>query len=302
MMQKLLINICLLCGAVSSVNSCIRDRIEPCPPLSVWVGVTDKNYFNVNNIIMEEPVDESLPFNRYISKLHYSLKDYETGEIIVENEVIPQDNSDKTYHIKFCDCIPHGKYILTVFATGTSNDSPLVFDETGNNLQLHPENDENADSFLTTDTLVYDAWNYNFNVGLERAKGKLLVLIENMPSECTRITHLINNLYEIVTPHLNYEGFSFVKKSFLANDSDKESYLTETLLSPSANNIESDYSIMFVNSEGTLLPESEHTGIKINMKRNKLTLIRYKYDSAGKLVISIFVNDQWEVIHGMEID
>lgn len=55
------------------LGSCIRDKVPPCPPLKVMIGVKDKNYFNIESVErltgLDKVVDENLPFGSYVEKL-----------------------------------------------------------------------------------------------------------------------------------------------------------------------------------------------------------------------------------------
>ena len=42
--------------------SCIKEEIKPCPPLQINIAVKDKNYFNINNVELEEYKEENLSF------------------------------------------------------------------------------------------------------------------------------------------------------------------------------------------------------------------------------------------------
>mgnify|MGYP003094455692 FL=1 len=313
----------LVCALALSASSCIRDEILSCPPLSVRVEVTDKNYFNVHETALEEPVDENLPFAGYISSLRYTLKNIATGDVVERKDVRNFTSGEKLFRIDFCDTLPHGTYVLTVFADGRTEkplmfdetkyqisvsydlyitEKPLMFDETGENLKLHPDSSEGGDTYLTTDTLVYDAWSYDYAVGLERVKGKLLVLMENLPSDCAVADHSVKGLYDHVTPSFIYKGQSAVMKSLSVSEQDHASVLSGTLLSPSAGGGESVFSLSLKDNAGSVLPGPHDSAVKVSIRRNELTLLRYSYGSGGKLVISLYVNDHWEVVHGMEID
>ena len=55
-----------------AMAGCIRDKIEPCPPLTVTLEVTDKNWFNIDEVAAEglaEPMDENLPFREFVQSL-----------------------------------------------------------------------------------------------------------------------------------------------------------------------------------------------------------------------------------------
>ena len=36
--------------ATTLLTGCVREDIEPCPPLSVMIGVKDKNYSNIDEV------------------------------------------------------------------------------------------------------------------------------------------------------------------------------------------------------------------------------------------------------------
>ena len=68
----------LFLASLLALSSCLRDDLQPCPPLQVTLSVKDKNYFNVasaQKLGMAEPVDENLPFRSYVSTLYYVLHD-----------------------------------------------------------------------------------------------------------------------------------------------------------------------------------------------------------------------------------
>ena len=72
-----------------------------------------------------------------------------------------------------------------------------------------------------------------------------------------------------------------------------EEIVTKTVLSPSVRN---DGSVLDVDFHGKTVKGA-------STKRNELTVLRYVYDDGtGDFTIYILVNDNWEVIHGMEID
>ena len=75
--------LCMLL-TTAALSSCVRDEIEPCPPLQVNITVKDKNYFNVDKVELEERLPEDLAFREYIPTLHYTLRDAATGEVVEE--------------------------------------------------------------------------------------------------------------------------------------------------------------------------------------------------------------------------
>ena len=84
-MKNTLITAAALWVACAAMTGCIREDIEPCPPLSVKIAVKDKNYANIADIEqqgLDSRVDENQPFRAYIQKLYYSLTNVETNEVV----------------------------------------------------------------------------------------------------------------------------------------------------------------------------------------------------------------------------
>ena len=288
--------LCILLAA-TILSSCVRDEIEPCPPLQVNIIVKDKNYSNVNKVDLEKPLDENLAFKEYIPTLHYILRDAATGNVVEEKEIFTVEGESKTFPITFCDCIPHGKYILTVWG-GLNDLNSLTEDRSS--ITFHPQNTEGNDIYLTNDTLVYDAWNYDYTVDMERTKGKLIIQAINLPAGINRTDKNINGLFGNLNANFEYSNQTSVYTENRWN-SPKE-FVTKTLLSPSAQKESSVLDVNFYSSTSTdtsgLMPKN----VNITMKRNELTVLRYVYDDGGDFIIYILVNDTWEVIHGMDID
>ena len=105
----------LLLLSAPLLASCIRDQLDDCPPLRVEIGVKDKNYFNVDKVDMEEQRSDSLAFRQYVPTLFYMLRDAATGDVVEEQGVFPVEGDGKTVPVDFCPCLPHGRYILTVW-------------------------------------------------------------------------------------------------------------------------------------------------------------------------------------------
>lgn len=291
-------NILYMILTAAVLSSCVRDEIEPCPPLQVNITVKDKNYFNVDKVKLEERLPEDLAFREYIPTLHYMLRDAATGEVVEEQGVFPVEGDGKTFPITFCDCIPHGKYILTVWG-GLDDISPLSDDRLS--VGFHPENMEGHDIYLTNDTLVYDAWNYDYTVDMERTKGKLVIQAANLPGGIIQTEKSVSGLYGKLDSRFAYSGETSVHTE-IPWDAPEE-IVTKTVLSPSVRNdgsvLDLDFHGKTVKGTSTLLPKN----VNITMKRNELTVLRYVYDDGtGDFTIYILVNDNWEVIHGMEID
>lgn len=278
-------------------SSCVRDEILPCPPLQVQIAVKDKNYFNVDKVALEERKSEDLAFREYVPTLYYMLRDAVTGEVMEEQGVFDVTGDEKTFPITFCDCIPHGKYVLTVWG-GMKDNIPLGDDPL--TALLHAEEEEGDDFYLTHDTLVYDAWNYDYTVEMERTKGKLIIQVENLPEDVNYSDKTVGGLYH----NLNY-AFSYSDITYVQTQAEWETnpeVVTKTILAPSTKEKGSKVKVNFYDQPDRETPALTPKDVSVTMRRNELTVLRYVYGDGGDFVIYILVNDNWEEVHGMTID
>lgn len=289
----------LLLLSLPLLASCIRDELDDCPPLRVEIAVKDKNYFNVDKVDMEERRSDDLAFREYVPTLLYILRDAATGEVVDEQGVFPVEGDGKTVPVEFCPCLPHGKYILTVWG-GLKDMSALSDDHL--TLNYHPGHEEGDDVYLVSDTLVYDAYRYNYTVEMERTKGKLIVQAENLPDKYSLIEVDVNNLFGRVNSNfLNSAQTSVCHKQRINGEADVR---TDVMLAPSIKDRGSVLDVNFLkqNPEGgdkQLLLEK----VSITMYRNEITVLRYVWDKdRNDFIVYMLVNDNWEQVHGMVID
>lgn len=288
---------CILLLSILLFSSCVRDEIEPCPPLTVNIAVKDKNYFNVDKVELEERKSEDLAFKEYVPTLYYQLRDAATGEVVEEQGVFNVTGDEKTFPVTFCDCIPHGKYILTVWG-GLEDNTPLGDDPSF--IEFHPNHTEGKDIYLTNDTLVYDAWNYDYTVEMERTKGKLIIQVENLPDDVNYSDKTVDGLFQNLNSNFNYTDITEVHTEAEWNTSPK--VVTKTVLSPSTKQKGSMIKANFYDEPDRNIPVFSPENVNITMSRNMLTVLKYVYDGSGRFTIYILVNDNWEKVHGMEID
>lgn len=292
-------SILLILLLVPALTSCIRDEIEDCPPLQVNIAVKDKNYFNVDKVDMEERRSEDLAFREYVPTLFYMLRDAKTGEVMEEQGVFRVEGEGKTVPVEFCPCLPHGTYVLTVWG-GMKDMTSLSEDRTA--LALHPEHAEGDDIYLVNDTLVYDAYRYDYTVEMERTKGKLIVEAEGLPQGIGRMTTDVDRLFGKVNSDFVYSGETHVSNTSAVTADQK--VRMSSIMAPSVSSGTSLVDVSFTRKDGasdTLLPKP--ADVKINMERNRITMLKYVFNpDADKFTIYIKVNDNWEEIHGMILD
>lgn len=290
-------SILLILLLVSALTSCIRDEIEDCPPLQVNIAVKDKNYFNVDKVDMEERRSEDLAFREYVPTLFYMLRDAKTGEVMEEQGVFRVEGEGKTVQVEFCPCLPHGTYVLTVWG-GMKDMTSFSEDRTA--LALHPEHAEGDDIYLVNDTLVYDAYRYDYTVEMERTKGKLIVEAEELPQGMEYYSKTVDKLYARVDSGFHYTGDTYVSAP---KEWTGDHVVTKTFLAPSVRNGASNLSLQFYDNaqhDGAVLPTDD---VRITMRRNELTVLRYVWDKdKDDFVVYVLINDNWELVHGMEIE
>lgn len=305
-----------------SGSSCIREELQPCPPLSVTLTVVDKNYDNVDEIAqtgMIEPVREDLPFHEYVGTLFYRLKNIHSGEVVMQRNNYAVENDEQTQSIVFPEDLPYGDYELTVWGNMQS-DEPLGDDAT--TAELHQNNAAGNDIYLACDTLHYSYASDRFTVGLLRTKGRLLIAARSLPENIDLSYKEISNVYDVV-----FNDFTYDTPTKVAVRTDWKDNVgkiqTATLLCPTVENKSSGVQIYFldkdyletrnnlsavltkatiggdIDSPDYIIPEQ----VAVTISRNQLTLLRYDYslEEAG-FTIYTYVNDRWEIIHKMEID
>lgn len=280
------------------LTSCVRENATPCPPLQVNISVKDKNYFNTNDLDPAEYRNEGLAFREYVPTLFYILRDAVTGKVMEEQGVFSIEDDAQTISITFCDCLPFGKYILTVW--GGLNDNSTL-DRESLTIELHSVNQEGTDSYLTNDTLVYNEDNYTYAVDLERTKGKLIIQTENLPAEFNFSEKNIEGLFHYIDPGFNYSGTTTVlTQTSLGRSSIVE---TKTMLAPSPKENAVKIGIDLYNRSDLTTPVLTSATVNTTIKRNELTLLKYVFNKDTQdFTIYIYLNDSWNIIYDMDIN
>lgn len=295
-----------------SLSGCLRDELPPCPPLKVSIGVKDKNYFNIDQVVRQGLTvkkDENLPFKEYVSTLFYSLQDAESGEILIKKSTFTVEGDEKEYNITFPQELPYGKYVLVVWGN-IQSDEPLGEDATDAELEKY-ETWKN-DVYMISDTLDYRYQNENFHVELERTKGKLIVQAVDLPSYIDFSTKNINNVYSFINSNFEYSNAIEVKTEI--HWEQPNDIVTETLLCPSTGKENSkmavtffDYSTVAEETASREVRSLSPEDIYITMGRNEITVVKYVYvregdPDTGEILAYILINDHWESQHNMEIE
>lgn len=293
-------------------SSCIRDSIPPCPPLQVTLTVKDKNYFNIDDAVklgLMERKAENLPFRDYVSTLYYIVHDAK-GKVVAEQKNTLVDNDDQTQLITLPESLPYGKYTLTVWGNMKS-DEPLGEDAT--TAEMEAVGVAANDIYLASATFDYRYGNEEHLLAMERTKGDLLIKTEGIPDNIDFSTKDIQDIYNFVDNGFQYSTLTDIHTELDWQEIRSE-IKSETLMCPSPSYEGSTLSVMFIDksaagSQGraAYYPTLEPQDINITMGRNEITILKYVYvdeggSGEGDFEIYLRVNDNWELLHGMELD
>ena len=293
-------------------SSCIRDSIPPCPPLQVTLTVKDKNYFNIDDAVklgLMERKAENLPFRDYVSTLYYIVHDAE-GKVVAEQKNTLVDNDDQTQLITLPESLPYGKYTLTVWGNMKS-DEPLGEDAT--TAEMEAVGAAANDIYLASATFDYRYGNEEHLLAMERTKGDLLIKAEGIPDNIDFSTKDIQDIYNFVDNGFQYSTLTDIHTELDWQEIRSE-IKSETLMCPSPSYEGSTLSVMFIDKSAagtqgraTYHPTLEPQDVNITMGRNEITILKYVYvdeGGSGEVDFEIYlrVNDNWELLHGMELD
>lgn len=293
-------------------SSCIRDSIPPCPPLQVTLTVKDKNYFNIGDAVklgLMERKAENLPFRDYVSTLYYIVHDAE-GKVVAEQKNTLVDNDDQTQLITLPESLPYGKYTLTVWGNMKS-DEPLGEDAT--TAEMEAVGAAANDIYLASATFDYRYGNEEHLLAMERTKGDLLIKAEGIPDNIDFSTKDIQDIYNFVDNGFQYSTLTDIHTELDWQEIRSE-IKSETLMCPSPSYEGSTLSVMFIDKSAagtqgraTYHPTLEPQDVNITMGRNEITILKYVYvdeggSGEGDFEIYLRVNDNWELLHGMELD
>lgn len=293
-----LLGLLLLLSAAFS--ACIRDDIQPCPPLQVMIDIRDKNYSNIDFVEQQTGlayrVDETRSFRHYIKKLFYALYDLQTGEIVLIRHLhdVTGDAAMATAYLP--EDLPFGRYGLVVWGNINSEAGIL---ENGLIYDLHMGGVEGYDVYMTAEELVYDEWHYKYVVELKRLKGELLIQAEGFPDGIGWSKKLVTNVMGSVDYGLHYSDSEDVITQRTWGKS--VGYVSNTYIAPSASEGGSEVTVLLYDSPEMKESVIELQPVTITVRRNEITVLRYVYDAdTGTTDAFVLLNDGWNEIIDLE--
>ncbi len=302
MIRKL--TILLSVFAVLAFCSCVREDIQPCPPLQIMFGVEDRNYDNIDDVTAEG-LDvrrgDNEPFRAFVGSLYYVVEDYSTHEIVVEKRIPVVEGDDMRVACEGIDEeLPFGRYIVT--AWGNLPGEAVVDNDGGlRSSVLHPDGLEGNDIYMVCDTIDYDYDNGLHNVDLRRVNGKMLIEVRNLPADVRWSAKTVDNVAGCVNTRFEYSGAELVRAKEEWNGESR--ILTDTYLAPSAGRQPSVLDVEFYDDASRTNAVCKPAPVKVPLSRNHITVVRYDYDAeTGMCEIFMLVDSRWENIHDLEID
>ena len=208
MMKRIHILLPLCLALVAALASCIREELQPGPPLSVKIGIEDKNYVNIDEVAqltggLVSRLDENLPFRSYIQKLYYSLYSIDSAKVVLTRHLHEVQGDAKEATAYLPEDLGFGEYVLVVWGNIDSEDG---IQRNGAAYDLHTGHVAGYDVYMTCDTLLYDDTHYDYTVMLERVKGQLLIEAKKLPANIRRSRKAVSRVHGGVDYRFRYEG------------------------------------------------------------------------------------------------
>lgn len=285
--------------------SCIRDDLEPCPPLTIMLDVVDKNYANVEQVERATGLSLALPddkpFRHYIQRLYYTLYNRDTQELITTRRLhtVEGDAEMATVYDIPAD-LPHGNYALVVWGNIDSDEGIMG---NGGSYDLHQDQVEGYDVYHGLLTFTYDDQHDAFVCPLYRVKGDLLILAENLPGDVNWSRKAVTG----VSGHVSY-GLQYTPgdAETVVTERSWERGLTdvhsETDLAPTVASASTVY-VRFYDNEAMESHVAEPQPVDVVMDRNWISAIKYIYDEAtGQFEVHVLVDDGWKIVHDMGVE
>lgn len=295
---------CYLLILVFIVTSCIRDSIEPCPPLRIMINVKDKNYDNIDLVEragFESHINENLSFRDYIKNLFYALYDTESGELVYVRHLHNVEGDYEMAAVYLPDDLPFGRYELIVWGNIDSEDG--ISEESDYRVyNLHMGQVEGYDVYLGRSKIVYDEYNSEYVVDMIRIKGKLIIQAIGFPDYIKWSRKTVGGVAGSVDVGCNYsESENVVTVRQWSPESRTSGFLSSTFIAPSILDDGCLIDVALYDSQQMEEAVMELSAVPVGIYRNRITVVRYIYEpDTEKISMYILVDDGWDAIHNLE--
>lgn len=256
------------------------------------MAVADKNYDNAGQIAGRERRDEGLPFAAYLTGLAlWRQAEGAPAAEMFRPRFLPGD-AEATIDPAWL--LPGANRLLLV------GNEPLRPQGASDSLfvrELHPGGDESADLYVGWEDVVAPLRS-DRTVRMFRAKGKLLILPDGLPSDVVGIEATVDNLYRNVGRDLSYADSAGVVKRFaLTRAAGELSLLAAPGRAPGSL---STVTLRLVKRDGASLTLSN---IPAAIRRNRISVIRPICDrTSGAWSLEVFADGRWTQVEELHID
>ena len=286
--------LCILPLALSLLfTSCIRDDLQQCPPLTVNVAVKDFNYSNAALMENEPLKPDNAPLSAYVKTLAWHVVDVATGRTVAEQQAVASPDDKAQTCITLPADLPFGRYAVAVWG-GLESETPSP--------ELLPLEDAD-DPYLVNDTLLYDAYHYDYTLRLKRIKSKLNIEVTGLPAQykASASSKKESGLFAEVDDEFQYDGeCEMGNRTIFAH---KDEVQTQTILPPSTERNATRVSIEIYDDQGKPVSQLKPTEVVTTLYRNTITALRYVYSEEKQgYDIYVRINDEWEAVHPMDIE
>lgn len=256
------------------------------------MSVTDKNYSNGAGF--GDPVvvvDETRPFSSCVNSLtlwchNTALSDYRVYPATLDPAAEVYDLSVESW--------PAGTHRVT--AIGNETRFSQTFGPSSATIPLHPGGREYNDIYIGAADVPLPPV-ADVDIGMRRAKGVLVVFLENILESADSLYITVGNLYAAVDGAMNYSGSTAVTKGFQVTGTN----MTLTLiLAPTAGAGDSPVGLTLVDANG----ERDSREItSITMNRNEVSGIREQIDPTFEdgYVVHVYANGDWNRVAPLDI-
>lgn len=281
--------------AGGTLQSCLKEA--KCPPSAdarLYVAVEEKNYENVDDVRQAVPVDEGLPFARYVAGLDLLYRpDAAVSLQSLRRTYVPADG-EKVAALPE-EALPEGSYEITVAGNAAAEN---IGTGEAYRLELHPGGAESNDLYLA-DVRAAFPLAADRTLSLKRTKGVLLLYYEALPGSVARVGLSASGVSGGVDEGFRYSGTTMVNKEFVLPAVTGPGTLAMRL-APTVEQAGPQLSIRLSDADGN--PVRVLSEIALSIARNRITALELRYDPDTEgWEIWMSVEGVWVQIHRLTI-
>ena len=254
------------------------------------MSVTDKNYSNAAQFVdVVEVRDESLPFSSFVSSLTLWRNNANLSDYQVYNAT--PGPTGAVYNLSV-ESWPAGVNHVTVI--GNETVFSQTFSRSSASITLHPDRREYTDIYIGTADVPMPP-TADVDIKMRRAKGELVLYMEDIPQSADSLYITVDNLYATIDAEMNYSGVTSVTKGFKVTGADM---VLTLILAPSVGTDGSNVALTRVDANGQRYDRNITT---VTMGENELSGIREHIDPKEGHVVYVYTNGEWSRVTPLDV-